>query len=76
MGGRAWWKHRQMKQIPEKETESPKDMLPPEVTEPPVPSDAYLPWWTGINEVSIYFNKENAEAIDARFASEHPVKYL
>lgn len=57
-----------------KEPENPKDMLPPEVTEPPTPSDDYLPWWTGVNEVSIYFNKENAEAIDSHFELAHPVK--
>ena len=74
VGGRAWWKHHQMKKIPVKESENPKDMLPPEVTKSPTPSDDYLPWWTGVSEVSIYFNKENAEAIDSHFESAHPVK--
>ena len=63
-----------MKKIPVKESENPEDMLPPEVAKSPTPSDDYLPWWTGVSEVSIYFNKENAEAIDSHFESAHPVK--
>ena len=56
-----------------KESVTPVE-LPPPVNVQSVDDDSqYLPWWTGIKEVSIYLNEENTEIIDSHFKPCYPV---
>lgn len=74
LGGRAWWKHRKVNKIPVIETSNPTDILPPEIPAPESKNDdEYLPWWTGVKEVSIYLSKDNIEILDSHFTAMHPV---
>lgn len=52
-----------------------KEMLPPTVSQPATANDDnYLPWWTGVREISIYLNEENINVLDKRFDSIHPIR--
>lgn len=35
--------------------------------------EAYLPWWTGVKEISLYINDENAKEIEKEFPSQFDV---
>ena len=74
LGGRMWWKRRKINEIPVVETQNPADILPPEVpVSESTNEDEYLPWWTGVKEVSIYLNEDNTKELDSLFTPIHPV---
>ena len=50
--------------IPSLTTEEKEQLLPPEITISKEEEPSYLPWWTGVKEISIYINKENSNEIE------------
>lgn len=37
---------------------------------------AFLPWWTGVREISIYMNEENAKEIEKEIPARFNVMYF
>lgn len=58
--------------VKEEETLQPPERLV--TTEKDTTEDeAYLPWWTGVKEISLYINDENAKEIEKEFPSQFDV---
>lgn len=75
-------KSRVQKRIPPTPIKEEQTLIPPEITEvvekkedTKSEEESYLPWWTGVKEISLYINKENSEKIEEISPALFDVKY-
>ena len=55
-------------------TQNKDPIIPPSVNVLSEEKDSdFLPWWTGVKEISIYLSMEDNHMIDSRFQSKYPV---
>lgn len=73
-GGRKWYqrRHRTVK------VEEATAFVPPAVDTTPTDTaqekeddSAFLPWWTGVSEISLYVNEQETENINNRFQTKY-----
>ena len=73
-GGRKWYqrRHRTVK-MDEATTLVPPavDTASTSIAQEKEDDSAFLPWWTGVSEISLYVNDQEAENIDNRFQAKY-----
>ena len=73
-GGRKWYQRRHCTVKVEEATAfvpPAVDTTPTDTTQEKEDDSAFLPWWTGVSEISLYVNEQETENINNRFQAKY-----